>query len=146
MRISVRRLGAALIVLFAMTAPAGAASDEAEQAVRDWLAALTSGDGARIEAILAPEFQIQRGDGKGYDKQAYLASGLPSLAAVPAFTGAVATVGGDVMVVRYTLTLPAGSTFGSETLAPTAPRLTVFRRLDGKWRVAAHANFAPDAR
>lgn len=146
MRISARRIGAALIALFVLAMPAHAASDEAERAVGAWLAAIASGDTTRIGAILAPEFQLQRSDGKGYDRLSYLASGLPSLTSVPAFTDAAATVGGDIMVVRYTLTLPAGSTFGRETLAATAPRLTVFRRIDGQWRVAAHANFAADVR
>jgi hypothetical protein len=38
---------------------------------------MVSSDGARIEAVLAPEFQILRADGTAYDKHAYLKSNLP---------------------------------------------------------------------
>ncbi|MBM3558610.1 MAG: hypothetical protein FJX53_01675 [Alphaproteobacteria bacterium] len=77
MRIAICCTGAAAFMLLAVVLPARAASDEAERAVGAWLAAIASGDTVRVGAILAPEFQIQRADRKAYDRQAYLASGLP---------------------------------------------------------------------
>jgi ketosteroid isomerase-like protein len=52
----------------------------------------------------------------------------------------VATADGDVMVVRYLLVI--SETIDGEPVTRQAPRLTVFRQQDGRWLVAAHANFA----
>ena len=125
----------------------GMAAGEAEAAVEEWLTAVSSGDPARIEAVLAPEFQIQRADGSGYTKADYLATGLPRIPSVPVVANLVATAhNNSLMVVRYTITLPPETTIGGEAVAPMAPRLTVFRREGDKWLVSAHANFAQPTR
>jgi len=127
----------ALALLLALPARAG----EAEDAVEAWVAALTSGDDARIAATLAPEFQVQRADGAGYTKAEYLAGGLPRLSTAPKITDLVETRDGDVMVVRYALDI--GGTLDGKAIAGRAPRLTVFRKAGDTWLVVAHANFAP---
>ncbi len=135
---------AMLAVLSMGMAPAHAAGSglqqEAAKAVELWVAAVTSGDKDAVAAVLAPEFQIVRDNGVAYDRARYLASGLPKIAAPPPVSDLVATGAGDMMVVRYVLSIDA--TVGGAAMQARAPRLTVFRRVGGKWLVSAHANFA----
>ncbi len=119
---------------------------EARAAVETWVGALVGNDPERVAPVLAPEFQIQRGDGSAYDRDGYLAAGLPGFTAMPEIVDIVATGHDDVLVVRYTLTVPADSTLDDQTVAPLAPRLTVFRHEDGVWLVSAHANFRAPAK
>ncbi len=64
-----RRLGLATTVaaLLALSAPAYAA--EADDAVKAWLDALASNDAAAVTAVLAPEFQVQRSDNRGFTRE-----------------------------------------------------------------------------
>ncbi len=114
--------------------------NEATKAVAAWVAAVTSGDKGAVAAVLAPEFQIVRDNGIAYDRDQYLAGELPKIATSPPVSELVATGEGDVMVVRYVLTINA--TVDGAPMQARAPRLTVFRRDGGKWLVSAHANFA----
>ena len=111
---------------------------EATAAVMSWLDALASGDPARLETVLAPEFQLIRGD-RGYTRAEYLKA-IAKLAPGYEVTGLVATSDGDSLVARYVLT--ADVTAEGRKLEPSAPRLTVFRRAQGRWLVVAHANSA----
>jgi ketosteroid isomerase-like protein len=113
---------------------------EARKAVDSWLGAVASGDKARIDSVLAPEFQIARADGSAYGAAEYLESGLPKIAGSPAVENLVATGYGDLLVTRYRLTVD--ETIGGKVVEAHAPRLTVFRRSEGAWLVVAHANFA----
>ncbi|MCB1502876.1 MAG: nuclear transport factor 2 family protein [Bauldia sp.] len=114
--------------------------EAAAKAVEEWVAAAASGDKARLDKVLAPEFQIVRADGSAYDKQTYLAVGLPSYPTPPEVADLDATGYGDLLVVRYLLTTEVD--VGGETLKRNAPRLTVFRKAGGGWLVVAHANLA----
>ncbi len=114
--------------------------EEGSKAVAAWVAAVTSGDKSGVAALLAPEFQLVRDNGVAYDREQYLDGGLPKIAAPPPIGELVATGEGDVMVVRYVLTIDA--TVDGAPMQARAPRLTVFRRVGGKWLVSAHANFA----
>ncbi len=105
-----------------------------------WWGALVEGTVPALDAVLAPEFQIMRADGSSYDKQEYLASALPKVAAIPAFSQMTVTGQGDLLVVRYWVTVK--ETRNGETVEAHAPRLTVFRRDGDTWLVSAHANFA----
>ena len=105
-----------------------------------WWGALVEGTVPALDAVLAPEFQIMRADGSSYDKEDYLASALPQVAAIPAFSHMVVTAHGDLLVVRYWVNVK--ETRNGETVEAHAPRLTVFRRVGGSWLVSAHANFA----
>lgn len=113
---------------------------EAKKAIEAWVAAVASGDAKRIEQILAPEFQITRADGSAYSAADYLKSDLPKFSSAPKIEKLVATGYGDLMVARYQLTID--QTRGGKVVHAHAPRLTVFRRSEGTWRVVSHANFA----
>lgn len=119
---------------------AGAVSqDEAKAALKMWLDALASGDPAAVEKILAPEFQIMRSNGRGYGRTDYLKA-LPKFAGKPEFRDFVATSDGDVLVARYNLRLE--QKILNKPVQVLAPRLSVMRRIGGKWLMVAHANFA----
>ena len=105
-----------------------------------WWGALVAGTSRRLDAVLAPEFQIMRADGSSYDKEAYLASALPKVAAIPEFSQMAVTAHGDLLVTRYWVTVK--ETRNGKTVEAYAPRLTVFRRDGDSWLVSAHANFA----
>jgi hypothetical protein len=104
---------------------------EGKKAVEAWVGAVASGDKAKVKAVIAPEFQIVRGDGSAYDAAAYLDSTLPSFSKPPATDDFVVSGFGDYLVARYTLVTDRGK----------APRLTVFRKSGPDWLVVAHANF-----
>jgi hypothetical protein len=118
------------------------ANPEAEglAALKGFWTAIVAGTPQALEAVLAPEYQIQRADGSGFDRAAYLKSELPKVAAVPEFTGLAVTGAGDLLVVRYEVTIE--STRRGKPVQRHAPRLTVFRRQGDAWLVVAHANFA----
>ena len=101
-----------------------------------WLAAAASGDAARIRALVAPDFQVQRADGQGASLAGYLQDGLEA-GPVPTVANLVATSFSNTMVVRYTLR-EAGD--GGRT---NLPGLTVFQRIGGQWLVSADAVFGP---
>jgi ketosteroid isomerase-like protein len=138
-----RFLGVLALTATALAGPGladGIEGDAAQDLLLGWTAAVGSGDADRVASVLAPEFQLMRGDGTGYDAAAYLAGGFPVYAASPAIEKIVETSAGDIRVIRYWLVLDAAVEGG--TLTRHAPRLTVFRNIDGAWYVSAHANFA----
>ena len=127
--------------LIPVSASAGAAVSEAEAraAILAWLDALASHDAATVAKILAPEFQIQRSDGSGFDARSYL-SNLPKFKGKPEIRDLAFSTNGDLLVTRYNLLLE--QKIASKPVQALAPRLSVFRR-DGKaWLILAHANFA----
>ena len=151
MNFSIRKITTSFIALLIMLANLTAGSpaladdaileDEAKAAVRAWLeVAGKSGKPEPLEAILAPEFQIQRSDGTGFNKVDYIKSAMPQISEIRAITDVVATRHADIMVVRYRLTVQ--ETIAGKPVEPTGSRLTVFRREGSRWLVVAHANFA----
>jgi hypothetical protein len=94
---------------------------------------------AALDAYLAPEFQIVRGSGEVLDKAAYLAD--PSSVVEASVGQVVPTFNDDVLVVSWTI--EAVVTIDDVTADRSAPRLSVFNRgEDGRWQLAAHANFS----
>ncbi|MFZ5675590.1 MAG: nuclear transport factor 2 family protein [Pseudomonadota bacterium] len=137
---------AALAAISALAAGAGSAAaavevseEEALKALDPWADALFSRDPAKIEKVLAPEYQILRSDGTGHDKTSYLKS-LPNQKVRSKFSDIVARGAGDVMVLRYRI--ETDQTIEGKTVEANSPRLSVFRRVDGQWLISAHANFA----
>ena len=129
----------ALVGAIAVTPAFAQSTADAEAAVDAWLNAVVVGTPEALDAILAPEFQIQRSNGVGHDKTGYIEGGAAALTDYEV-RDIVATRDGDTMVVRYTLVV--SETISGAPVEQTAPRLTVFR-LDGDtWLVVAHANFA----
>lgn len=113
--------------------------DEAHAAIMTWYAALRSNDPKRVDEVMAPEFQILRSDGSGYDRIGYLGT-LPKVKSDPVVSNLTFTSTGDLLVARYTVT--ASETINGKATQTTAPRLSVMRKQDGKWLMIAHSNFA----
>lgn len=137
---------AALAAVSALAVGAGNAAasvevseEEALKALDPWADALFSGDPAKIEKVLAPEYQILRSDGTGHDKASYLTS-LPKQKVRSKFSDIVARGAGDVLVLRYRI--ETDQIIEGKTVEANSPRLSVFRRVDGQWLISAHANFA----
>jgi ketosteroid isomerase-like protein len=129
----------ALAAAFAVSGAFAQSTDEAGAAVGAWLDAVLLGTPEALSAVLAPEFQIQRANGTGHDRAAYIDGGAAQLAEFSA-SDLIATRYEDILVVRYTLVV--SETIDGQPVERTAPRLTVFRYDDGRWLVVAHANFA----
>jgi hypothetical protein len=135
---------AGLSVLAAGASPVQAAEPLTEQSARaaldPWIEAVFSGDPARVDAVLAPEYQILRSDGTGHDKAGYLKA-LPKHHALSQFSDIVATGNDSFMVVRYRI--ETDQTVEGKVVKGISPRLSVFRKEGGRWLLSAHANFAP---
>ncbi len=132
-----------IVALFLCTPSTVSSEPEgvARNALNAWIAAVISADPDRVRRLLAPEFQIVRGSGRRYDAPAYVAEGLPKLGGGNwEVADMKVTKAGDIMVVSYWLVIDVSE--GDHKLSKRAPRLTVFREIDGAWQVSAHANFA----
>lgn len=113
---------------------------ESGKALARFLEAIASGDADRIRAVVSPDYQIQRSNGKGFTLKDYLSANLPVVRTVPIVRDLVATSFSNTMVTRYMLKVD--ETIDGKRVEALAPRMTVFQRINGEWRVAAHANFA----
>ncbi|HZP19432.1 MAG TPA: nuclear transport factor 2 family protein [Bauldia sp.] len=123
-----------------VAAEAGPDAATVTAALEGWWGALVKGTPEAVAPVLAPEFQMMRADGSGYDRDGYLGSALPKVAAIPEFSRVVATQQGDTLVVRYYVTV--NETRDGKTVQRHAPRITVFRKDGDAWLVVAHGNFA----
>lgn len=141
-----RRIWLVLTVIAALSALSARAEDGATPAAKEALDAFTgavaSGEVDTIAEVLAPEFQIMRANGVGYDREGYLASRLPKIDEAMGwdYENVVTTTAGDRMVIRYILVI--SETIDNRSVERRAPRLTVFRRDGDQWLMVAHANFA----
>ncbi len=149
LRVVFGRLRTPCMVLLAALALAGnaARADDAAALEADARAALTAvfaalmtGDPENVRPFLAPEYQVQRSDGKGYDKEAYLALSIPKIAAMPAFRDLAITRNGDIVVVR--LMIEIEETINGKVADRVSPQLMVFRITPDGWQVVAAGNFA----
>ncbi|MEW9807536.1 nuclear transport factor 2 family protein [Mesorhizobium sp. ZMM04-5] len=135
---------AGLSVLAAGVRPLSAGEPLSEQQARaaldPWIEAVYSGDPTRVDGVLGPEFQILRSDGTGHDKAGYLKA-LPKHNAPIVLSDIIATGNADVMVIRYRI--DSDQTVDGKAAKGNSPRLSVFRKEDGRWLLSAHANFAP---
>ena len=131
------------LVTLASFSPVVASGDLTETA-RAALIAFTEAVRTGPEALapmLAPEYQIMRANGVGYDRDSYLGRGAGTVSIKPdyAHEEIIATTYDDVLVVRYFLRIE--ETIDGNPVEKRAPRLTVFRKIEGQWKVVAHANF-----
>jgi hypothetical protein len=117
-----------------------ALAGEAQKTLQAVFAALMTGDPEKVRPFLAPEYQVQRSDGKGYDKEAYLALSIPKIAAMPVFRDFAITRNGDIVVVR--LMIEIEETINGKVADRVSPQLMVFRITPDGWQVVAAANFA----
>lgn len=92
-----------------------------------------------LAAFLDAGFQIQRADGTGDDRAAYLAN-PPKLKSFQIGKTFNAVLSGNVLTARYTIVVD--ETVDGKMLSPgEAPRLTTFVWHDGEWFLASHASF-----
>ena len=113
---------------------------EGGKALARFFEAVASGEPDRIRAVVSPDYQIQRSNGKGFTLKEYLSGNLPVVRRVPIVRDLVATSFSNTMVTRYMLKVD--EIIEGKTVEALAPRMTIFQRINGEWRVAAHANFA----
>lgn len=149
--------GSGLAMLFALMvgailasfSPAGSANMDGEPvdleaeirgAIDGYFAALMTGEPDKVAAVLAPEFQIMRADGIGYDAKGLPQSILPIISEMPEIEKLVVTAEGDLAVATYVVNVD--STRDGVTVQAYAPRLTVFRKAGGQWLMVSHSNFA----
>lgn len=97
-------------------------------------------DVAGLEKFVSPAFQLERADGSGTGKTAYLAA-LPTVQTFE-ITNLSAAQSGSVLVARY-LATATGIVNGKPYTPGPAPRLSVFTWNGTAWQIAAHANFNP---
>jgi hypothetical protein len=97
-------------------------------------------DASGLREFLSPAFQVERADGSGATKDAFLAN----LTTIRSFTltDLAATQAGSTLIVRY-LAQAEGLVNDKPYKPGPAPRLTVFHWNGKAWQVAAHANFNP---
>jgi ketosteroid isomerase-like protein len=117
----------------------GEVAAEAERALQSFFDATYSQDPAQVRALLAPEFQLARSDGTGFLGASY-ADHLPTFTQRAQVSDLVASGFGEILVVRYRVAI--GLVIDGKQAEAVSPRLTVFRRANGRWLVVAHANFA----
>jgi len=113
---------------------------EGGKALARFFEAIASSDPERIRSVVSPDYQIQRSNGEGFTLKDYLGANLPVVQKVPIVRDLVATSFSNTMVTRYMLKVD--ETIEGKKVEALAPRMTVFQRINGEWRVAAHANFA----
>ena len=119
-----RKLGLAFMAGIAALASTASASlsqipvstEEAQGAIDAFIDALVSGDPARIEAILAPEFQVLRGDGKSHDREAYLKA-LPTYKVRPSTSDLKVTSHESMLVVSIFARVVASWIAASDSMA-----------------------------
>jgi hypothetical protein len=140
---------AALTAAIALAGPAAAAhpapklddpSVTGSRLAERFLGLLKAKDVAGLTRFLAPNFQLQRADGSGDTKGAYLGK-LPTVNEF-VVTDAVGTQSGDSLVVRY-LANVEGMINGKAYRPGPAPRLSTFRWDGRRWQLTSHANFNP---
>ena len=102
--------------------------------------AIASGDESKVAPLLAPEFQVQRSDGVGYDKAAYIGLAIPKIEIAPTYTDIEVTRNGDIVVARFMLDIT--ETIRGHETERVSPQLMVFRVAPDGWQVVAAANFA----
>ena len=142
-----RMMQTVIVLAFAAAMATGATADdtaaleaEAQKALQTIFAALMTGDPEKVRPFLAPEYQVQRSDGKGYDKEQYLALSIPKIVAMPVFRDLAITRNGDIVVVR--LMIEIEETIEGKVADRVSPQLMVFRITPDGWQVVAAANFA----
>jgi hypothetical protein len=90
-----------------------------------------------LEGFLAPEFQLVRATGDRLDRATYLAA--PATVHEWRISEVRTTSAPDLLVVSYLVATT--ETLDGLEQTTTAPRLSVFRSVDGTWMLAAHSNF-----
>ena len=120
--------------------PAATPAQIARPLVVQFFELIQDQDVAGLKTFLSPAFQVERADGSGAGKTAY----LKKLATIRKFriTKLTATRVGTTLVARYNATVE-GFVNGKPYTPGPAPRLSVFHWTGKRWQLVAHANFNP---
>ena len=140
------RIATLFAILAVACAPAASARPAATPAqiarplVVQFFELIQDQDVAGLKTFLSPAFQVERADGSGAGKTAY----LKKLATIRKFriTKLTATRVGTTLVARYNATVE-GFVNGKPYTPGPAPRLSVFHWTGKRWQLVAHANFNP---
>ena len=115
-------------------------TDTARALISSFVEAVIAGPD-KVAPLLAPEYQIMRSNGVGYDRAGYIGRGAGSVRAQRNYAyDDVVTTADDILVVRYFLRIE--ETIDGKAITRRAPRLTVFRKISNDWKITAHSNFA----
>ena len=90
---------------------------------------------ATLEPVLAESFQLIRADGSLYDKASYLANAA-RLSGYQ-INDVKATRSGDVLTVTYRANFQ-GVVAGVQQTAESLPRMSVFHKQNGAWRMGSN--------
>lgn len=139
--------GIAVITLLCalFTASLSLANDELTKTTHKLLEAFfysaSQGSAGNTAELITPEFQMLLSDGRGFDHDGMLAFDAKelNLATDFAFAKLVATTADDIIVARYLAKVD--ETISGHPTKKWAPRLTVFRKVGGQWKVVSHALF-----
>jgi hypothetical protein len=111
----------------------------ARQLLTTWLTTLQSEES--VADIIAPNFQLQRADGSGVNREEYLAN-QASVSEFVIGEEIFAYQSGQTLTVRWKI-LVSEEIDGVLYENVDAPRLTVFEWIDGAWLIVGYANFNP---
>lgn len=106
--------------------------------VQRFFTLLREEDSSGLNALLAPSFQVVRANGGVQNKASYLAD--PPKIDRFRITKVKGTRNAGALVVSYQLTV-IETIGGIDQPTKPSPRLSVFHRQNGAWRLVAHANF-----
>lgn len=111
----------------------------ARELVTEFLTILSTEEAPGLDDFLADGFQLQRADGTGATKAEYLDE-HPLVESFELGDTVNAVQDDGVLTVRWTVVVDEVVN-GQPLSTDEAPRLSVFVRTDGGWRLIAHANF-----
>lgn len=118
--------------------------DDLTQSVREFVsgyfAALADGNLSRVDAMLAPCFQIVRGDGTALDRFEFLERSLPKVRSQPVIRNLVVTSSGDLLV--GSLLLDIEQSIDGRIMQSGARQLVTIQRAVSGWQFVSVANLA----
>jgi hypothetical protein len=121
------------------SAPAIPSNAEATTQVTRLFEGVLKKDGADLTKFLAPNFVLQRANGDGISRDAFIAE-LPDLSSykLGAITGSAY---GDTLTATYSASTEL-IVDGRKFPSTPNPFLSTFVRADGEWHLVSHGNFA----
>jgi Domain of unknown function (DUF4440) len=111
------------------------------QLLNRFMGGLVADDTARMSALLAPAWIIQRANGTWATRDQYLAA-MPDVRQYQ-ITDVTARYTAPALVVRSFVATQEVSAAGVTVTSRKAPRLSTFAWSGGRWRMTSHANFNP---
>lgn len=111
----------------------------ATELLTTWLETLKAGES--VADLIAPNFQLQRADGSGADRDQYLAN--PATVSEYTFGDSiVASQSGNTLSVRWSVKVSEVIN-GQEYIDIEAPRITAFEWTGDAWQIVSYGNFNP---